>query len=292
MIPASQTAFDDDKMLLVADQIVKRKLVPLIMSLRQDYFVYSEEEATVEDQAAYDIPYRAVGRIVRDLKLIDSSDNTRDMTLLPLERAHEYTSSSTTHSFYFKGDQVVLVPAPTSADYSIEWWYLLQPSKFVKEEDCAEVTSTTLTVVTVPLVPSTITAGVVVDFIRGTAGGRILAMDKTVQSVTSSTITFTSGDIPTDLAEGDWISVKQTTPVAMLPDEAQPLLALMTTQRILRSIGDMEGATSLNEDIKDAEKELKMLLEPRVQGEPTPVFQRYGLLRGRQFLGRRGLFSE
>lgn len=293
MIPASQVAFDDDDILLACDQVIKRKLVPLYMSLRQDFFVYSEQEATVEDQAAYDIPYRAIGRALRDIKLIDDSSNTRNLTLIPLESAHEYTSSSTSHSFYIKGNQVILVPTPTSADFTIEWWYLLQPSALVKIEDAALVSSATTTVVTVSAVPDGITAGTVVDFVQGTAGGRILAMDKTVTSVTTTTITFASGLIPTDLAAGDYVCVKQQTPVVMLPDEAQPLLAARSLQRILRSIGDFDGAQGLDAEIADAEKDLRALSEPRTQGEPTPAFPRYGLLRGRSsFIGRRGLFSE
>jgi hypothetical protein len=289
ILPSSQPLMSNDDMLALADDVIATKMVPALVSSRQDFLVTSTTTDCVSGTASYDIPYRAAGRTIRDLKLIDS-DSTRDMNLIAIEDAHLFSDSGTPSGFYFKGDKIVIVPTPSASTYDLEIWYELMPSQLIETADASTVSSTTTTIVTVDQVPSDIVAGVTVDFIQGRSGHTLMAMDKTVVAVTSTTIEFASGDIPTGLGSGDYIALSGYSPVIMLPDECYPLLETEVCVRILDSIGDFEGADRLKESAKEEKKELLKLLDPRVRGESIKIINRNGLLRGSRYAFRRGLF--
>jgi hypothetical protein len=290
IIPASQPLMSDSDFLSLADDVIASKMVPMISATRQDFFVTSTLVDCVSGTSTYSIPYRAVGRALRDLKLIDSSGSKRSLVLLQLEDEHMFSGSGTPHGFYFKGDKIVIVPTPNSSDYDLEEWYEFMPSSLVTVASSSVVSSATTTVVTVDQVPTGIIAGVTVDFIQGISGNSLLAFDKTVQAVTSTTITFNSGDIPLALGAGDYIALAQQSPVIMLPDEAYPLLETHTSIRVLNAIGDFEGADRLREDAKEEEKNLLKILEPRITGENAKIINRNSLLRGSRNAYRRGYF--
>jgi hypothetical protein len=132
-------------------------------------------------------------------------------------------------------------------------------------------------------------SGVAVDFVKGKSGNATIDFDVDVSSVNGSDIIFSSGEVPTTLVAGDYIALAGTAPVVQLPNEAYPLLETHTCRRILVSLGDYDGAKMLDDAVQAEEKGLKLLLEPRIQGEPIVIINRSGLLRGRRFMARRGL---
>ncbi len=293
VLPSSQPLLDDEDMLEVADDVIEQIIVPVLLSVRQDYLVCEPYEQTTSDGVdAYDIPYRSIGRGLRDLKIEDSGGSVADMTLIAQGDAHLWQSSGTPSGFYFRGDKVVVVPPPGATALTLLMTYNLAPSRLVLVDQAAVVTGTTPTTVSVSSIPAVITTGTVVDFIQAKSGSSILGMDKTVGNAAGTTLTFTSGDIPSALAVGDYVSVYQTTPVIPIPNEAYSLLETATAKRILNMIGDFEGSKALAEEESDAEKRLKTLLEPRIQGEATKIINRTGLLKGRRTGWRRGIFSE
>ena len=289
IVPASQTLFDDEDILSFADDVTEQLMVPLLKAAREEYFVTFSVQAVTSGVRAYDIPYRAVGRGLRDAKLITGT-LTRDLAKIAIEDEHMYTKagSGTPVGFYFRGDKFVLVPTPSTGSMSLEFWYEMAPSRLVTTGSAAVVTGFTATTVTVSTAPSTLATGTVVDFVRGRSGNSVLAMDKTITNATGSTYTFAAADVPTDLALGDYVSVAETTPVIQLPNEAYPLLETATTRRVLAALGDFEGANVLQKDEDEETKRFKSLIEPRVEGEGTIIINRRGLLRGSRGLSRRG----
>lgn len=290
-IPASQVRLTTSDMLDMADDIISGDLVPLLISLRQEYFVTDSTTALVSAQEAYDIPYRAIGRTLRDMKLQDSSGAEKDMTLVALEDEHLFITGGDPHSFYFKGDKVVIIPPPGTTTNVLHMFWEMPPNRLVLTSEAAQVVSKTTTVVTVSSIPSVITTGTVVDFIQNKQGSSTLDFDVTVQNASGTSLTFTSGDIPTTLAVGDWISVAQTSPVIQLPDEMYSLLETKLARDICYSISDFEGYKMMEAKEKKDEMNIKMLLEPRIQGESTKIINRRGLLRGRRGLYRWGVPS-
>jgi len=286
-VPSNQVLLDNDQMLIMANDVVRERMIPLMMSVNQNYFVVRTDIDVVSDQAEYSIPYRSIGRGLRDLKMQrgDDENAVSQMTLIALEDAHLFGQGATPPLyFYFRGDKIILVPVPIDDTFVMQVWYNLQPSRFILTTDAARVASVSGAIVTCDSVPSELVAGVDIDFIEGKAGCSILEMDVGITNVSGNQITFASADvIPPSLAEGDYISVATTTPVVPLPDEAVPLIECWTGERICYAIGDFDGAQLLAQRAVDLEKNLRMILEPRIEGAQTKIVNRRGLLRGQGF---------
>src|SRR5688500_12240627 len=90
-IPESQATFIDTDFLAMADEETSIGLVPSILSFHEEYFVYTEDVALVDEQLAYAIPYRAIGNRLRDLCYVDSSGNEYPMTRVNPEDALDNT---------------------------------------------------------------------------------------------------------------------------------------------------------------------------------------------------------
>ena len=105
-------------------------------------------------------------------------------------------------------------------------------------------------------------------------------MDVAVTNVAGTQVTFAAAGAPTALAVGDWIAIAGQSPVLQLPDDCYPLFETYVCHKILYAIGDYDGASQLLSDAGEQEKNLKILLEPRIIGEQKKIINRTGLLRG------------
>lgn len=293
-VPAAQQLIGDTGFLELGDDVILEKMVPLMLSTRQDFFVASTNVASQIGVSELDIPTRAIGRGLRDIKY--SSDGTstgiRNLVLITIEDEHMFAGSGTPCGFYFKGDKIILVPTPESNDQYTQIWYDLRPGRLVQTSAAAQVTAisigATSTIVTVSSTPSLMVANTVVDFIQGNQGNSTLAMDIAVTNVASTQITFAAANVPTKLAIGDWVALAGQSPVVQLPDDCYPLFETLVCHRILYAIGDYDGAAQLLNNAGEQEKSLKILLEPRIIGEQTKIINRNGLLRGQLGAFRRG----
>lgn len=285
-MPANEILLEDADILAIADDVMRSQMVPLLLSLRQEYFLTSSTTPLVAGQNSYAIPYRAIGRTLRDFKLEDATGTVRSLSLIPIEDEHRLVSAGAPYSFYFKGDKVILLPTPTSTVSTLIFWWDLAPNDLVVPTAAAQVSSVSGDTVTFLTVPQTFIAGVTLDFIQGQSGNSLLAMDKAITSVAGTQVTFTTGDVPTTLVAGDWVALSQQSPVVQLPNEVLPLFQAWTEQGCLKAIGDYEGAKALVTN--DLERNVKLMMQPRIQGEPSIIMNRNGLLRGRHFSPRRG----
>lgn len=285
-MPENQALLTTGQILEMADDVTRERIVPAIMSVNQNYFVVPYEETLEAEVAVYDIPYRSIGRGLRDLKLrngTSDTDTVSNLALIALEDAHQFGGPGVPSGFYFRGDKVVLVPAPISAAYKLLGWYNLQPSSYVQVSDACLVSSISDDTVTCSSVPSTFIAGTEIDFVQGKSGCSILSMDVSITGVSGSQVTFATDAVPDDLVAGDYIALKQQTPVLQIPDEAVPLLEAWTGERILYAVGDFEGAQILANRAEEIKRNCLDVLSPRVEGEPTKIVNRNGLLRGKGF---------
>ncbi len=107
-------------------------------------------------------------------------------------------------------------------------------------------------------------------------------MDVTVVNINGTTITFASDDLPDDLTAGDFIAPAGYSPVVnFVPDQCYSYLESLVCHRVLVAQSDYEGADRLDKRIDREEKQLRSMLEPRIDGEPTVISNPYSLVRGR-----------
>lgn len=291
-VPANQVRFSDADFLKFADEETEATILPMLTSIRQEFLVKNKTVACVANTQKYKIPYRAVGRTLRDLKLARSSDTTFIKTLAYVspEDASVYTTTMSGEPFGFtvEGDFVKLLPTPLSSDLSIVYYYLLKPSYLVPVTSAGLITAinTTTGVVTISTAVSAFTTGATMDIVDGKSGCSVKAEDIVNTNVSSTAITFTPADLPSDIAVGDYVALSNQTPVVQLPDELHQSLVQAVICRILEALGDSEMYSIAVERLKRKLEVAQQLLTPRVESEIPVVLDRFGLLRQRPWVSR------
>ncbi len=283
----NQITLDETAVFNFLNDIVRLETVSLIDRTNQEFFVRSTTIPLQSSVSEYRIPYRSMGRTIREIKWYDSTANSyRNMPLIKIEDISVFSTNSATeyYGFYVMGDKICIVPEVGSSvpsNYNIKVWYKLIPSKPCALTDSAVVVSVSSPDVVVASVPSNLSIGSQVDFIEGKAGCEIYDFDKTITNISGTTITFAAADIPTDLTAGDYISLRQTSPVLnMIPDEAQGFLENSLAKLIVKSLGDEMGSQAIDPDIGLQRDCLLRMIAPRIVGEPEIIINRTSLTRG------------
>jgi len=291
-IPASQALMSDTDILAHGDHQMRVRVLPMIKSIRQEFFVVKKNQAVTINKAEYKIPHRAVGRTLRDIKMTDTTGNITTDLVQYAEEDIGYISNNGGRGFYFRGDGVVIVPTPNVSTLTLEFWYELRPSRMVPVDYVAVVSGIASNVITCTNVSTQFPASgaVTVDIIDNYQGNSTTAYDL-VATRSVNTLTFTLADLPDSLAVGNYIAIADTSPVVQLPEEVTVFLETLTAIRVCHAIGDFEGKQILEAEAMIEEAAMKLMLQPRITGETQKIINRDGLLRrGRSSL-RRGLFG-
>ena len=256
-------------------------IVPLMVSVNEEFFLEYSDQATVSGQANYRIPKRSVVSGLRDCQLIDTSGNVTQ--LARLFEDGKTTVASQARGYYLKGNQVVLSPTPTDSTMTLRLAYFRRPQSYVLPTACAQVSAinTVSNIVTVSSAPSTFATGVLLDFVQGATPYDTLAFDQAVVGISGTAITFSS--LPTGLALGDWLSLSTQTCVPGIPEEVVPLLVQAALVTCLSAKKD--NAVSVEKDkMERMAQNLLRILAPRVRDNsvkinnlsgPMSRFQRY-----------------
>lgn len=283
-IPEYPSTITSD-LLTLADLETETIIVPMIMSLREEFFVKQSSQALTASVSEYVIPYRAIGRKLRDIHFLNSSNNETELTRYSMEYAYEFTNGQVTgdpRGVYFMGDTYTVVPSVgTAPTGSLKLWYYLRPSKLTLVSNCARIAAiNTITgQLTCSSVPSGITTSTLVDLVAGKSGNSCLGQDLTITNIAGAIITIAPGDLPSRLAVGDYISLAETTPVPQIPSEMHSALVQAVTVRWLSTQTDSEGKAQAMQELKAIYDSCKSLLSQRLEGAPKILINRHGLLR-------------
>jgi hypothetical protein len=287
-VPSNQVLLQNEDMLEMADSALRERVIPLILSVNQNYFVYDHREPLLDGKDSYAIPERAIGRGLRDIKLENGSDRAiTHMSLIALEDAHRLNVKGVPTSFHFRGDKIVVSPSPAGNSMTLLMSYDMQHSQLCLTTEAAKVVSVSGAVITCDAIPANITDANLIDVIDGKAGHSAIGMDLKPIAVTGTEITLEDAElVPAGIKAGDYVSIAKRTPVLMVPMEAEPLLQIHTAEQILYAVGDFEGAQLIASRAMAVEENLKKMLAPRIEGVSTKIINRSGLLRGRGLYNR------
>jgi hypothetical protein len=257
----------DADLLSVANEELQSYLAPLILDLREEYFAFRSTLTTAAGTAEYRIPSRAIGAKLREVEILATGGEVRNLELISLDELEEWPQSGqgTPGAFYLRGNSVALVPTPSAAE-TLRLTYFLRPS---------EVTATAGNYATIAtLSGSTITTSgahgfttaTVCDFVKAQSPFEILSIDATPAVASGSDLEFAS--VPSDLAVGDYVCKAELSPVPQLPADFQPLLAQRVAMKVLESLG-LSGKHELAaRRLVEMEEQLRRTFAPRVDGEP------------------------
>jgi hypothetical protein len=260
-------------LLALATEELRIKLLPLIMSTREEFYVAIKDVTITAGTARYRIPSRASGTVLRDVQIVSGTD------VYSLERLQsEYistTSQSTPEGFYLEHNSVVLYPTPAASGDTLRLRYYLRPSRLVATNAAAQITSITTATnqVTCSSLPSAWTTSNTFDFISASSPYPTYGIDLAVTDIAGTTITF-GATLPTELAVGDWVALADCTPFPQLPEEFQPVLAQMVVVKVLEAQGDRDGARAAGQDLAAITNNALGLITERVHGAPRKVLRR------------------
>jgi hypothetical protein len=289
MVPISQSTYQVTDILRLATRMLRTEIVPLLSSVREGYFIWPGTIALQSGVTDYEIPDRSVALSLDDVKLRDSSGREVSIPVIPASDVHLYTGTSNRSydsdvGFSLEWNTIKLTKDMYSRYTTLVVPYLIRPGYLVETSDAAKITviDTVTNTVTVNSVPSDFTTSLTYDFIKGKGGYEYRGLDYTASSIDSNagTITFSS-TLPTNLAVNDWVAVTGESPVPQIPQEVTPILVYETLIRLLKSMGDRDGAAAAQEVLEGKDdkgglkKSIMQLLSPRVKGETKYIIPGY-----------------
>lgn len=280
-VPANQNRFSSTDLLALADEETQTKLIPALLSIRQEYLVRTTSTTLVAGQKKYAIPSRAIGRTVRQISYV-TGNSKFNLPYIQPEDSQYYANNGYGNGqpsgYYFEGDSIILLPTPISSTDTIEIKFEIQCSSLTDVANAAKITAinTSGNYVTLDAVPSAFTIGALIDFVQFNPGNNIIEYDYTITNVSGNNVYFTA--LPNGIAVNDWLSPAGTTPVIQLPQEMHQVLAQAVECRVLEGLGDFEGLQASSAKLQEKTQAMLTLLSPRQKGSQQKIMNRNGLL--------------
>jgi len=251
--------FEDTEILDLATDALTSLVVPLINSVREEYYVMSTDISTISGTASYNIPDRAIGQVLREVKLISGTEIVDLIRLDPEDITS--TLSGTPSGFYLQANKIVLYPTPNSASTTLRVTYFGRTGYLVATTSAAAITAIAGNVITCTPVTGWTTANTF-DLI---GGSWLRGYDLAATTVGASSITFTA-TVPADLAVGDYVALAGYSPIPQCPIEAHALLVQLTVVACLEAMGDLANLGPAKEKADMLAAALKGVLQNRIQG--------------------------
>jgi 2-phospho-L-lactate guanylyltransferase (CobY/MobA/RfbA family) len=294
-VPTSQSLYEDVDFCAAFDDCQTKRIVPAILSVREEFFVVEQDFATAVTETAnrssIELPERAIGERLRGLQLLDQagvvlSDIPR---LNPERQAENFFPDVMTFGYIFVGSKVVFPTALLQGGNKIRIRYFRRPNRIVDATRAGKVVSIDLGTgnVTLENVPAGMAVGSVVDFIKHKAPFSPLADDVSVIGQTGLAVQFSITNAA-KLSVGDYICFSQETVVPQLPADVHPILVEYGLSQVLRSLGDDKGAAMIMSDLPKLEQNIFELLDARDDGSERKIIAPGSLWgrRGNRWLRR------
>lgn len=285
-LPNAQNTLDENDILAFINEELKDSVIPLIMSMREEYFLFPINIPIIANKNNYKIPYRAIGMKLRDVRYIDVDGTIIDMTRIDIaDRSHFQRGQNLgIRTFYIRGDELVFgQDVGQTPQGNIETMIYLSPNQLVKENRVGKVLSINSTTgeITLDKLPSNIALNTEIDLLEYKQGNRTLKFDIPVLAVNSftKTITIDPSNISSDLVVGDIIASAGECIIPQIPVEMHSILAERAAARCLASMGDTQGLGNSNAKIGEMETKVASMINDRTEGNPKKINNTNGILR-------------
>jgi hypothetical protein len=270
MVPTAQSTFSASDFLRFLNDEVLHYIVPMIMSVRQEYFVASED-TVMGSTTSFNIPERAIGTKIRDILKVTTGGNQYSIPRLEPEDVDEFNNNiANGEAFYLQNDSIILKGINNSND-TLRTKFFRRPNELVATSACALVSSVSGNIATCSSIPTTWTTSMLFDVIKGKKSFISKGDDQTVTDINTTTNEITFTVIPTGVVAGDWICLAQESPIPQIPYDCFPLLIMKTTASILRSLGQDKDAEQKEKKIAEMKESIVGLLADRTEGEPRKL---------------------
>jgi len=290
-VPNYQPRFSQSDILALANEEQQSMIVPMIVALREEFFVFRETLSIAAGLESFRIPERAIGRTLREIQYRNETGGTLvyDLPRISIEDSYRFTNlgTGTPNGFMIEGDSIRLLPTPSS-DGEAVLYTLRRPSDLVLSTRTATVTAVGTNTITLSKVPSNLTIGSKIDITDSIPSFPLIYKDLTITNITGLVLTV-SGFTGTALASvdvNDVVSTALETSIIQMPSEASIVLVHATAERVLEALSIPDQMKIAEEKLQQKIRACREILSPRVEGSTPKVIQRDGLLRGRATVRR------
>ena len=292
-IPENQATFSADDFLAFADEELLLGVVPGIMSVHEDYFLFEINVPLVAGKTEYEIPSRAAGNKLRDLQYKPDPKSFVEMTRVGIgDRFNGENGMSDTRRYFVKNNRVVVDSSLTQGE--LVFVFYIKPSQLVLEERVGIIQGISNlnngnTEIILSELPENFSTSIQYDFYKSESPSSILDIDIDPISINTTTrsVVFATADIPADLKIGDHLSQAGEATIPQIPNEFHAMLEQMVACRVLEAQGDTAGLSNALAKLKQMETAGGMLVDNRVDDAPQKIVNRHSLLRSGNRLRRR-----
>jgi hypothetical protein len=296
-IPEHQKTFEDLDILRFANEEMDNVLIPLILRVKEEFYVRTESFQLTAGQTRVKIPYRAVGSKIRNIFLEDSSGSRRSLSRIQPEDVGEFSYGDHQGSkgiFYLEGDEVVFVsPATVNDNDFVKISFYLKPNDLTTDDRVPTITliedAGASTNLYLSSLPDHFQIGDTVDFIEDERNHKILDYDIALTDVDDDVsgevrITIATADLPDELQVGDHVAISGETKVPQLPADLHAMLCQAAACRMLEAQGDsnLEKAEKTLTKMMDA---ALSIIDTRTEGNPQKILNTGGFLRRKRYIG-------
>lgn len=299
LAPISQGTFATSDLIAFANEELQLKLVPDILSAREDFFLRAKQINLVAGVSDYTVPERCTGNNFKTVYYVDQNNNRYILQRYDIsELPYQVISDGSNRGFYLRGDTLVMVPTPTVTNGYLELWYYERASDLVEVANCGLITLVQADTPNVGEVTFTVnadlTANTQFDFLSGLSPFLLKATDIVPVSTTATTVVVQMQDVDNQIGTilpqvGDYICPRLKACIPMVPQEFHPLLAEMTAERVLTALGHMDKLQSVQANIEAMRSRLFKLISNRVEQKSIPIINYQSLLRYSGFGAYRGM---
>lgn len=278
-IPLANVTFTPGDICAFGDDVTRTAIVRQILSVREAYYL-SSLSYSLNNTGVFPIPYRAIGQRVNKIQMVVGTIVYPMVRIEPGDLTNTINPPTNTYAFYLEGNNIVTIPILNSGNLVV--WYYPRPSNLAVSTQCMQVASVNLVanqVTVVSLGSGGYSNGSIIDFTQSQAPFSLLYYDIPIVNITGTTITFGSGNIPPNLAVGDWICYAQTTCVPQMPMDFQALLAQRVTVEVLQSQGYTGKLPAAQAKLQEMEADLLKIINPRDEGNSKKIMPNRGLVR-------------
>lgn len=299
LLPTNQFQLEDSEYLELIDDDLQTVIVPLLMSLRQNYFLTHKDYTIKTDESVagfgddefglfpfgspipvstQDLLERTVGLVVKDIWYMDTNNKVLgecpQITFGDIKNYNNFAQG-----WYFENSKIVFHPIQNFNNQNIRIFSFRKPGTLIDSSKAASIvfSNPTTMEIQVDVVPDGWGIGTKLDIIRGKQGfDSVVDNIMIVSPIVANRFQVTQ--LPSNLNNGDIVTPAGYAPVAQIPLNAIPLLKQRGAIKILETTKDTKGLAVAMKLYDDLEKKFKGANSNRAQSN-LPKMIGYGIWR-------------
>ena len=228
-VPTAQNTYQNADFLdLIRDELFTY-IVPMVCELRENFYFYDVDFTIASYSGVYDIPTRAVGAKIVNMRLI-AGDREEDIDWIDddsIDNVEGFPNGDI--GAWIKRNQLITVPRTVTGWTTLRMSVLLRPGEPVLASSADVITGISGSVVTGTTIPSTWSTSNTFELIQANPHFDSLGIALSASAVsTGASGTVTLSTAPSSrLAVGDYIALNGQSPIVQAPEVCFPLLSLL-----------------------------------------------------------------